>query len=362
MKRSVLMGVLVLVLAAGSVFAQGDAVLLRYKFTAGQQFKSIEAVSGTVPVVAHVKMPEGATEGGGDVAVQVEVDTTTVRLISVREVDAEGVATCAVKIDYMVADTKTTQGEQTVPHRVEFKDGKLTSTGGGPQDQMTPEKQEQLEELLNTEFIIKMDPLGASEPVGPDFEKVYSQLMGSSLGAMDMRKLSRITAGLPEKPVAVGESWEIVLPAEEGAGAEGRLNATLAEIVDEGGHRVAKISSTSQMRMEDLGTEDAADQAGEQPAQEGQQPPQEGEAGLTTGMSMKIPFMEMTMAFQTAFDIDEGRALRVNGEIALDMDQEMTIDLGALMGGEAGGAKIELTNQIRDAKLTMDITNELLAQ
>ena len=362
MKRSVMMGVLVLALAAGSVFAQGDAVLLRYKFTAGQQFKSIETVRGTLPVQAHVKMPEGAAEGGGDVAVQVVLDTSTVKLMSVREVDADGVATCAVKIDYMVADTKTTQGEQEMLHRVEFKDGKLTSTGGGPQDQMTPEKQEQLEKLLNTEFILKMDPLGSTEPIGTDFEKVYSELMGSSLGGMDMRKLSRLTTGLPEKPVAVGESWEVVLPAEEGAGAEGRLNATLAEIVDEGGHRVARINSTSYIKMENLGADNPENQAEGQPAQEGQQQPQEGEPSLTAGMLMKIPSMDMTMAFQTAFDIDEGRALRVNGEMTLNMDQEMTIDLGAMLGGEAGGAKIELTNQIRDAKLTLDTTTELLAQ
>lgn len=48
--------------------------------------------------------------------------------------------------------------------------------------------------------------------------------------------------------------------------------------------------------------------------------------------------------------------------MTLNMDQEMTIDLGAMLGGEAGGAKIELTNQIRDAKLTLDTTTELLAQ
>ncbi len=358
MKRSVMMGVLVLALAAGSVFAQGDAVLLRYKFTAGQQFKSIEAMKGTLPIQMHVEMPGGA-QGNQDVMLQVVLDTTTVKLVSVKEVDADGVALCGVKIDYMVVDSKTTQGEQTIPHRVEFKDGKLTITGGGPQQQMTPEQQAQMEQLLNTEFTLKMDPLGGSEPIGPDFEKLFSQMMGSNLAGVSMSKISRLTGGLPENPVAVGDSWEIVVgPDDAGGFAQGQAKATLAEIVDEGGHQVAKINNTSYVKMENIEPQ-APKAEDEQP--QGEQA-EGGPLGLTAGMTMKIPLLEMTSALQTAFDISQGQPVRASGDVTLNMDQAITIDLGAMMGGEAGGAKIDMTTQIRDAKLTMDVTNELFAQ
>ena len=358
MKRSLLMVVLVLVLAAGSVFAQGDAVLLRYKFTTGQQFKSIEAMKGTLPIQMHVEMPGGA-QGNQDAMLHVELDTTTVKLVSVREVDADGVALCAVKIDYMVVDSKTTQGEEVVPHRVEFKDGELTITGGGPQQQMTPEQQEQMEQLLNTEFTLKMDPLGGSEPVGPDFEKLFSQMMGNNLAGVSLSKVSRLTGGLPENPVAVGDSWETVVePDDAGGFAQGQSKATLTEIVDEGGHRVARIKNDAYVRMENIVDAEAKPED-EQP--EGQ-PEQEGLLGLTAGMSMKIPLLEMTSALEMAFDIDLGQPVRANGNVTLNMDQEVTIDLGAMLGGEGGDIKIDMSTQIRDAKLAMDITNELLAQ
>lgn len=360
MKRSVIIGVLVLVLAAGSAFAQGDAVLLRYKFTAGQQFKSIETMRGTLPVQMHVEMPGGA-QGNQEVMLHVELDTTTIKLMTVREVDGEGVAMCATKIDYMVTDSTTTMGEQVIPSKVEFQDGKLTVTGGGPQDQMTPEKQEQIERLLNTEFTVKVDPLGGVEPVGQDFEKIFSQMMGNALSGVDMRKLSRVTSGLPENPVAVGDSWEVEVAPQEGGGvAEGQSRATLTEIADEGGRRIAKIKNTAHVRMEGLQTPEPG--AAVDVQAQGQDQQAEAPLDFTAGMAVKIPFMEMTMTTETAFDVDLGQPVRATGDVTLDMDQEMTIDLAAMLGGEGGDTKINMTTQIRDGLLKMDATNEVLAQ
>jgi hypothetical protein len=359
MKRIFAVAFLVLVLV-GSALAQGDAELLRYTFEAGQQLKTIETVQGTIPIQMHVDMPEDAAQGDQDLMLQTAIDTTAIKLLDVVEVNADGVARCKLKIDYMVISSNTTQGQNVIPYKAEFQDGKLTVTGGGPQNQMTQEKQQKLEELLNTEFLLDVTPLGEVQPVGADFERVFSELLGGNFSGMNFRQISRLNAGLPEQAVNIGDSWDYVVEAEEGNVFSGQSNSTLTNIVDENGARVAKINATSYFKMEDFQPIQPQEEAEGEEAAEGEQPADAG-FGLA-GIEMSIGFMDVSSAVEMSFDLGLGQVVRATGDTTMNMDQAMSMDLGALLGGEdAGGdTKIDMTFQIRDAKMNLTSTTEVV--
>jgi len=343
MRRAVPWTVLLLLTAMGMLHAQGDeAVLLRYKFHQGEVLRTIEIVKGTIPVRTDVVTPAGTPAGGAGIdnmAVSVALETTAVKVLTVNSVDANGVAAVTIRVERLLVNTNTQVGDQTMSNRLDFADGKLTASGTGVQE-MPPDKLQQLEQLLNTAFQVEMDPLGGTKPIGQDVDQVWQQAMGQSLAGVDFGKLSRATMGLPEQPVKVGDIWENSYePGENEHGVTGSSKMLLAALTSENGHQVAKIRANSYLKIED---QDAK--------------PVDGMmlGGLTQGMQTKLEFLEVNMASELNMDLELGQMLRTASNITMNMDQTMSMDLGAAFGGQQ--LMMTFKVQTRDAPLRSQTT------
>ncbi len=339
MKRVTLCTIVILLVAAGVVCAQGDdAVLLRYKFQPGQVLKTVEVVKGNIPTEMDFAAPANMP-GGGDIpenmTLNTGIQTTVIRVITVGSVDENGVATVTIKVEQMVVDTNTRAGDQTMTSRMEFQDGTLTTSGTAGQG-MTADKLQKLEEMLKKEYTAKLDPLGGVEPIGEDFEEIWQQTMGQSMSGVDYRGFTRSVTGLPEQPVKVGDTWENVYQGgRTGEEVLVRSNMTLASIGDEAGRQVARIQGKSYMKIENQ-----------------QARPTDASlfGSVMQGLMAKLDFLDIAMTSELSLDLDLGQIVRSSADITMNMDQTLSLDLGTLLGGDQE-AVLEINVKVRDGKL-----------
>jgi len=340
MKRVTVCTILSLLVAAGVVCAQGDdAVLLRYKFQPGQVLKTVEIVKGNMPVQVDFVAPANMPGGEGmpeNMTLNTGMQTTVIKILTVNSVDENGVATVTIKVEQMVVDTNTRVGDQTMTSRMEFQDGTLTTSGTTAGPGLTPDKLQKLEEMLNKQYQAKIDPLGGVEPVGENLDQIWQQSMGQSMAGVDYRAFSRSLRGLPLQPVKVGDAWQNMYQGgETGEEVLGRSNMTLASISDEAGRQVAKIQGTSYMKIED------------QQARPSDVPVF---GSVMQGLMAKLDFLDIAMISELNLDLDLGQIVRASADITMNIDQTLSLDLGALLGGDQA-AVLTIDAKIRDGKL-----------
>ncbi len=337
MKRIAMCSFVILALAVGAAVGQADEISLRYKFEAGQVFKTIEIVKGNLPLEVRMTMPGQAPAGAqppGNMAVDVALDVTTHKVTTVKSVDENGVATISLKVEYMLMETNTQIGAQAMTHRMEFEDGELTTSGTGGQE-MPPEKLAKLKELLNMDFQALMDPLGGVKPIGADFAEIWKQTAGDAMSGVDFRQLTRATTGLPEEAVEVGESWENEYTTGEDEAVVAESTLTLLAVEDGAAGHVAKIRAESSITIQDQEA---------RPAAGGMMP------GMMEGMESKLEFLGVTMVTDIMMDLDLGQVTKASADITMNMDQTITMDLGKITGG-GQAAKMEIEVKIRDGKM-----------
>lgn len=342
MKRIAMCSFVILALAVGAAVAQADATLLRLKFEAGQVFKTIEIVKGNLPVEVSMAIPGQAAAGGnapGNMAMDVALDVTTHKVMTVKSVDKNGVATVSLKAEYMLMETNTQVGAQVLTHRMEFENGELTTTGTGGQA-MPPEKLEVMKKLLNMDFQAMMDPLGGVKPIGADFAEIWKQTAGDAMSGVDFRQLTRATTGLPEEAVEVGESWDNEYSTGEDNAVVAESTMTLLAVEDGAGGRVAKIKAESSITVQDQEA---------RPAAGGMMP------GLMQGMESRLEFLELVMVTDILMDLDLGQVTKTSADITMNMDQTMTMDMGKAMGG-GQATKMEIKVKMRDGKMKSNST------
>ncbi len=337
MKRIAMCSFVILALAVGAAVGQEDGILLRYKFEAGQVFKTVEIVKGNLPIEVSMAMPGQAAAGAqppGNMAVDVALDVTTHKVMTVKSVDENGVATVSLKVEYMLTETNTQIGEQALTHRLEFENGELTTSGTGGQE-MPPEKLAKLKELLSMDFQATMDPLGGVKPIGADFAEIWKQTAGDAMSGVDFQQLTRATTGLPEEAVEVGDSWENEYSTGKDEAVVARSTMTLLAIEDGAAGHVAKIKAESSITIQDQ----------EARATTGAMMP-----GMMEGMESKLEFLGLTMVTDIMMDLDLGQVTKASANIRMNMDQIITMDLGKAMGGDQA-AKMEINVKIRDGKM-----------
>ncbi len=337
MNRIAMSAFVVLALVVGAAVAQADGILLRYKFEAGQVFRTIEIVKGNLPVEVSMAMPGQVAAGGnvpGNMAIDVALDMTIHKVMTVNSVDDNGVATVSLKVEYMLTETNTQVGEQLITNRMEFEDGELTTSGTGGQE-MPADKLAKLKELLNMDFQARMDPLGGVKPIGTDFAEIWKQTAGDAMSGVDFRQLTRATMGLPEEAVEIGASWENEYRTGDDDSVVANSTMTLLALEDGAAGRLAKIRGESLIRVQD---------------QEARPTGGALMPGMMEGMESKLEFLELTMVTDIVMDLDLGQVTKTAADITMNMDQTMTMDLGKAMGG-GQAAKMEMKVKIRDGKM-----------
>ncbi len=342
MKKATFCAILTLVVAVGVVGAQGgEAVLLRYKFQPGQVLQTVEVVKGTIPMEIDFAAPANLPATGNmpeNMALSSNISTTVIRLLTVNAVDENGVAIVTVKFEQMVVDTNTQVGEQTMAQRLEFEDGTLT-TSGAASPGMTPDKLKKLEEMLNKQYQARLDPLGGVEPVGEDFGQIWQQAMGQNMAGVDYAAFTRSLAGLPQQPVQVGATWEnLYQGGETDQEVLGRSTMTLGSITQEAGRPTAKINGDSYMKVENQQPRPADTQMF---------------GSVMQGMTAQLDFLDVAMTSQLNLDIELGQIVRSAADVTMNMDQTMSLDMGALLGGNQE-AVLKIDVKIRDAQLHSD--------
>ncbi|MFP3903574.1 MAG: hypothetical protein ACLFWB_04940, partial [Armatimonadota bacterium] len=325
-----------------------EGYVLRYQFETGQVLKTIETTSGTMPMNVQMRDPAGMAAGGADAPDGYQgsttIDVTTTRILTIEDVADDGTASGALKIEYMFASTSTRIANQTIDYLIEYEDGRVT-TSGTMQRQTPPEKIVELQNMLNRTYRIRIDPLGGIEPQDEDYDEMWRQVMGRSAVGVDLRKLTRATAGLPEEAVQIGDTWEQQYTADdENDSTTGSSIMELRDVKSIDGRDIAVITGTSTLTVQNADGEPSA-------------APMMGQ--LAGGMEAALKTIETHTAFEIHMDLDHGQVMRQSADITLDMEQTMTMDLQAMFGGNQP-MELTMDMSVEDAQMHSETSTEFV--
>jgi hypothetical protein len=324
MNRLLLVSLSVL-LIAGGVVAQDEAVTLRYRFVPQQVISQEVSGTGTIPLTVAI----GAATGmGEDLTVDLLMDLKLGLTYTCQTVEADGQALVTMQTPLMVVRTATNMGGQPVDSVITWEQGTLKLLVNGqphPEDDNT----RKLAALLGLAIPMKMDPVGHSQPT-PEGQKALQGLGAlANFSAVDLPQLSALTSRLPDQPVKVGDTWEVAAEDnKEGANLTGNSTFKLAGYEQYQGVRCARI---------------------------------EGQARLSgTGQSMPTPLglpvqthitrMDIALNFIHHFDPAAGQS--VSTEINLAQTASMILTTGGPMG------PMQLPAAIENAQIHLKISRQ----
>lgn len=306
--------------AAAMAQAADDAVLLRYQFKPGEEFRYRMTMSGDMgTTIGGMTPPAGAALPG---KIPSTVSGTYELVEKVTSVSPEGVAAVSVAMDKM--DTTTSVIGMNVVVRL-GAGGKVETLMNG---QPMPLPNMPNTTLPNPLYEIKIDPSGKVTPTTPSPSSAMSRLFGGqNISAMFNSDLPGIgMLMLPEKPVKPGDTWDtqrevhvpLAMPGMAGGGPGGAAPGTpftlktsihnkLARIED--GHAVIETQVTAT-------------------APPGARVPLPGGGAAPSGASMTIQKMDQSMTGTQRFNVEQGF---IEGG-----DNEMKIAIVMAMGLPAG--------------------------
>lgn len=295
-----------------SVFAysQPEGVLLRYKFVPEQAIQYAVTATGNGNVLISGTAPEQVPRN-----VSILLDVTGLLSQMCKSVDEDGIATVEFRYDEMNA-TVNVVGVATSQLRM-TEDGTTMTVNG--KDQPVPDV---VQELMGRTLTLKVDDRGRVREI-KGLEKVQEALRKANLENFNLEQLlQQSQALLPEEPVSVGDSWKHTLTiTAPGADAKASLQIpmeyTFAGIVQEGGHRCAKVDFVGDLNLPKLGP---------LPAPQLRQ-------GPVTSMTILLKDTVQQMRGTYYFNIADGRIERA--------DLNQTISMQVITSGQARGPKGE---------------------
>jgi hypothetical protein len=209
-----------LVFTTAAVKAQetSDAVLLRYRFQPGQEFRYRMTLTGDITMtMSGIPQPAGANVPN---RIPMTMNGTYEWVQKVKSVSPEGAATVSLGFDKMDLAMRFLGMDMTVHlgpgGKLEtLMNGQPMAASGAP-----------AQTIPNPFFEGTIDSLGKLSGVSPSAQKSLSQLFGGQNVAALFNGMPGTGLLLPEKPVRPGDTWEakadvempIPLPGPPGAG------------------------------------------------------------------------------------------------------------------------------------------------
>ncbi|MEN6644163.1 MAG: hypothetical protein ABFE08_17125 [Armatimonadia bacterium] len=314
--------VLLLALTATGVWAQDEAVTLRYKFVPGQTAELAMKGTGTMPM----SITPGPEAGGANMAFDIIMDMTMDMMQKTASVDAQGGHFEQTMPCMTIRTTMQVMGQPTEVV-VSWKDGAVCTTVNG-QVQPLDENMKKMQQMLSQTMKMTMDPLGKTTP-DPETAKAMAAMFNpSGLGGVDFGKLGALTSALPEQAVKVGDTWELKDEAKLGeATMTGASTMKLAgfEVVE--GRRMAKIEGQARLTAQ------------------GQMP---GGAAMGMPVNVNITSLDVALAFVNHFDIEAG--VVAVSEMNLCQNMQMMLTVPAAMAGQ----EMHIPASIENAQMTME--------
>lgn len=326
-----------LLISTVAMAADDDAVLLRYKFSPGQVWETVQTSKGKLPMLTEIQGPN-VPANTGTMMMTSALDVMVTSRIMVKSVDKNGVASAAVEIVAMVVTNNIDINGQQVNTRVEYGDGKVAMTMPGGQP-ASADATAAMEKMLSKAFTGKLFPTGGIV-YDTEYSKLMNGMMGMNLQAGDAEKFSRIANGLPTNPVKIGDTWQNSFKGVEPDKMFADADMQLTGIETVNGHKVARIASTSFTHISD--TEIDAPNAAGNPMSE-----------LMKNMKMQIDALDTETKSVMHLDMELGQVTRMSSDITLNMQQQMAMQMGDV--------EMTICTSIEDGKLHME-TSTVLAK
>ena len=314
----------VCLLVASAVLAADDTYNLSYKFTPGETLANQITMSGTIPMDLTPGPEAGIPAMGLDMAMDICMLSCQV----CKSVDAQGNAAIELSYPSSTFHTSIQAGDQPIEMLMTWDKGVLTNKINGqvqPQDENT----KKLATILGTPMKMTMSPTGKATP-DPESAKLLSAMMNASGGmTMDVSRLSALTAGLPDHPVKIGDTWGVQDSVQMGgATMAGNSNLKLAAIETFEGVKTARIEGEARLSIT------------------GQMP---GSSPMGLPVQTNITRLDIAISFVNHFDLEHGNMLVSNMNVCQNMAMMIS------MGGQGGAQQAHVPATIDNAQMTIEM-------
>jgi hypothetical protein len=310
------------VTAAAKAWAADDALLLRYHFQPGQEYRYRITMSGDMATsIGGITAPAGAAVPG---KIPSTMNGIYELVQKVKSVSPEGVATVSVAMDKMELTTAV-MGMNIVARL--GAGGKLETLMNG---QPAPFPTMANTALPNPLYEIKIAPAGNVTRAAPDASNATSGLFGgqnmSALFNSDMPGVGMLA--LPEKPVKPGDTWDtqrdvqvpvaMAMPGLGGGGPGGPASSMRI---------LLKTSVHSKLLRVENGRAVIETQV-TATTPSGAKPPPPGGVGAATGPGLTFEKMDQSMSGTVRLNIEQGVIEGGDNDIKLAMVIAMGLPAG----------------------------------
>ena len=247
------------VLLLAAVFGHADGILLRYKFTPGQEITYNVWATGVgnmslsgMPVIDEEKQGPGQTH--------IRLNANARLSLIVRSVDEEGNGTIGLRLDTLRLQAQ--MADKGFHTALDFRQGVAQFQG---QSKSIPAPGMQRMREFFEHLSITISPQGRLLAISgldqlPTGNAPWDRM--STFGKIqDWQELLRsVPPAFPEEPVAIGDSWELQIPLPWGGVTAEQvpqfaLQCTLKSLGQMDGHRIANIAFHGSMNAADLAVE-----------------------------------------------------------------------------------------------------------
>jgi hypothetical protein len=326
--------------AATAARAADDAVLLRYHFQPGQEYRYRITMSGDMATsIGGTAAPAGAAVPG---KIPSTMKGTYELVQKVKSVSPEGVATISVAMDKMELTTAV-MGMNIVARL--GADGKMQTLMNG---QPAPFPNMPNTALPNPLYEIKIDPSGKVTRTAPAASNATSGLFGGqNMSAMFNSDLPGVgMLALPEKPVKPGDTWDsqrdvqvpVSMPGFAGAGAGGPASGASLSLKTSVHNKLVRIEDGRAV----IETQVTAT------TPPGAKTPPPAGAGPPTGPGLTFEKMEQSMSGTERLNIEQG--VIESGDNDMKLAMVIAMGLPAGLPGAGPGVKLESDTETEPAK------------
>jgi hypothetical protein len=321
---------LVGLMLAGAAAAQDDAVLLRYHFQPGQEYRYRMTMNGEMPMTMGGLTPPAGANVPGKIPVTMNMVMEIVQ--KVKSVTPAGAALISFGIDKM--ETTTSMMGMTIAGRL-GAGGKMETLMNG-QPFALPNMPAST--FPNPFYEATIDPMGKIAGVNPESVQALTQLFkGQNIATMFNGMPGMGGLFLPEKPIKPGDTWDstytmqmpIQMPGPGGGVAGGPAAGATVPLSFAVHNKLARVENGSAIIETQMSTSVAPGMKMALPSTPGMPP----------GMSMTMQKMAQSLTGTLRFRLDQGAMESGDYDARMSMQMAMGLPPGMAGAPPAGPAK-----------------------
>lgn len=291
--------VLSLLAAWTGAFAQQPPQLLRYKFAAGQTDHYEIRATGKLPLSLNF----GPEANFPTLILEPTINISLTVRQYCRDVSEDGAGFMEMTIPAMQSHFSVRFEGQPMDIFTSWENNRLKIFLNG-QEQPLDENAQKLAQALGATYPYQITSTGQQIPAEETLELLAQLTQSAAFSGLDFSRLNALTSRLPEKPVAIGETWTVedTLTSPQGHLA-GRSRIKLVGYEEQNGVQAARIEGEGKFTMSGQAS--------------GTQSPM--------GVMFHISRLEMDIRFINFFDPEAGKIILSQADIAQDMLLMLTV-------------------------------------